>query len=554
VSARHLVIGLDGADVDVIDAIGPEKLPTLARLRSEGAWSRLRSLPPYATLPNWASFLTGLDPGQHGVFDFTTRVGTKVAFTAGTVREAPTIAARLDALGLSTACLGFPGTWPPERLAHGLFLSGWDSPVAFEADASFVWPTERYAALRERFGPLIFDEVDEMGAERAGWHADLGPRLVQRIEQRIEMGKALLAERPWALFMIYFGESDTASHHLFAHFDPRSPRHPALTTQRERDGLVAVYAALDRAVSALLAAAGPGVELTVLSDHGSGGSSDVVVHLNRSLAEAQLLSFRPSSRTSAITSLLRGPLLAALPGKARDRLFRALGRALPGWLESRSRFAAIDLPNTRVFSDELNYFPALHLNLRGREPHGCVDPSDRRAIERELEGWAESLRDADTGERIIDEVVPREELYQGPFVDRAPDYVLRLRTARGYAYNIMPASGPGPAVEKLDPRDHLGRKGRSLPGAHRPRGLYLAHGPSVRPGLEVDAGMLDVTATLLHRMGLRPDDAMGGRILRELLVEEGQGAQALPPATLVPRGKGDLALTEARLRALGYIE
>lgn len=553
-SARHLVIGLDGADVDVIDAIGPQRLPTLARLRREGAWSRLRSLPPYATLPNWASFLTGLDPGQHGVFDFTTRLGTKVAFTAGTVREAPTIAARLDALHLSTACLGFPGTWPPERLEHGLFVSGWDSPVAFEADASFVWPPERYRELRSRFGPLIFDEVDEMGAERAGWHAGLADGLVRRIEQRIEMGKALLAERPWALFMIYFGESDTASHHLFAHFDPRSPRHPTLSTQREREGLIEVYVALDRAVGALLEAAGPNVELTVLSDHGSGGSSDVVVHLNRSLAEAGLLSFRAPQIGGALTSMLRGPLLSALPGKVRDRLFRALGRALPGWLESRSRFSAIDLPNTRVFSDELNYFPALHLNLRGREPHGCVDASERRAIERELDGWARALRDPDTGERIIDEVVPREELYQGPFVDRAPDYVLRLRSAGGYAYNVMPASGPGPSIEKLDPRDHLGRKGRSLPGAHRPRGLYVAHGPSVRAGLEVDAGMLDVTATLLHRMGLSPDDLMPGRILRELLVEGDRASQALPPATLVPRGKGDLALTEARLRALGYIE
>ncbi len=553
-SARHLVVGLDGADVDVIDAIGPQRLPTLARLRREGAWSRLRSLPPYATLPNWASFLTGLDPGQHGVFDFTTRVGTEVRFTAGTVREAPTIAARLDALGLKTACLGFPGTWPPERLAHGLFLSGWDSPVAFEADASFVWPTERYAELRARFGPLIFDEVDEMGAERVGWHAQLAPRLVRRIEQRTEMACALLAEQPWALFMIYFGESDTASHHLFAHFDARSPRHPPLTTERERQGLSDVYVALDRALAALLEAAGPNVELTVLSDHGSGGSSDVVVHLNRSLADAGLLTFAPPSPAGALTSMLRGPLLAALPARARDRLFRSLGRALPGWLESRSRFGAIDLKHTRVFSDELNYFPALHLNLKDREPHGTVLPSDRRAIERELDAWARALRDPDTNERIVDEVVPREELYRGPHVERAPDYVLRMRTARGYAYNVMPASGPGPSIEKLDPRDHLGRKGRSLPGAHRPRGLYVAHGPSVRSGLEVDAGMLDVTATLLHRMGLSPDETMPGRVLRELVLVDGSEARALPPASIAPRGEGDLALTEARLRALGYVE
>ena len=63
-SAKHLVVGLDGADWVLVDRIGPARLPTLSRLRREGAWARLRSVPPYATLPNWSTFLTGLDPGQ----------------------------------------------------------------------------------------------------------------------------------------------------------------------------------------------------------------------------------------------------------------------------------------------------------------------------------------------------------------------------------------------------------------------------------------------------------------------------------------------------------
>lgn len=553
-TARHLVIGLDGADWDIIETLGASRLPTLFRLRGEGAWSRLRSVPPYATLPNWATFLTGLDPGQHGVFDFTTRRGTEVSFTAGTVREAPTIAARLDRMGRATACLGFPGTWPPEPLQHGLFVSGWDSPVAFSADASFVWPAHRYRELVQRFGPMIFDDVDEMLAEHAGWHATLGDRLAQRIERRIAMGKALLEERPWDLFAIYFGESDTASHHLYAHFDPASPRHPPRSTRLEREGLGRVYEALDRAVRVLLDAAGPDVELTLVSDHGSGGSSDVVVHLNRSLAQAGLLTFHPPRPSGGLTKLLRGPLLSALPPRARDGLFRALGRALPGWLESRARFGSIDLLRTQVFSDELNYFPALYLNLRGREPFGTVAPEEVPAIEAALETWADGLRDPRSGQRIIQDVVPREALYVGPYVDRAPDYVLELERDRGYAYNVMPATGEGPSVTLLEARDHLGRKGRSLPGAHRPRGLFLGHGPSVRAVGEVDARMVDATATLLYRMGIEKDASMPGRVLREAAREALEPTATLPPATSQPRGAGDLALTEERLRALGYVE
>ena len=83
VTARHLVVGLDGADWDLVEAIGRARLPTLFSLRDRGAYARLLSVLPFATLPNWTTFLTGMDPGTHGVFDFTTRDGYRVHFASG---------------------------------------------------------------------------------------------------------------------------------------------------------------------------------------------------------------------------------------------------------------------------------------------------------------------------------------------------------------------------------------------------------------------------------------------------------------------------------------
>src|SRR5690349_20196095 len=123
-SAKHLVIGWDGADLELVLSLGKARLPHLFQLMERGVFAHERSLLPPATLPNWTTFLTALDPGQHGVFDFTTRHGYGVRFSAGSVREAPTWIARLDRLGLAWACVGFPATWPPERLSHGLFISG----------------------------------------------------------------------------------------------------------------------------------------------------------------------------------------------------------------------------------------------------------------------------------------------------------------------------------------------------------------------------------------------------------------------------------------------
>ncbi|AKF05060.1 alkaline phosphatase family protein [Sandaracinus amylolyticus] len=557
-STRALVIGLDGADVDVITALGASRLPHLHALMARGAWARLRSVMPPATLPNWTTFLTGVDPGGHGVFDFTVRDGTSVRFAGGTVREAPTIAARLDRLGMACAVLGFPATWPPERLEHGAFVSGWDSPVAFEADRSFVWPPSLWSEVRARFGAIRWGDVDEFDADRPGWHDALAGKLVARIDERVALATWMLERRAWDLFAIYFGESDTASHHLWAHHDPSSPRHPDRVSDEARTGLARVYEALDRAVGSLVARAGEGVEITIVSDHGSGGASDKVLYLNRALAEAGLLAFRPGHEGTSPVARIKDLGLGVLGPRGRDLVFRAMGQALPGRLESRARFGAIDFARTRVFSDELNYFPALHFNLRGREPEGVVDPREVPALRARVESLAEALRDPWTGERVITNVWSREELYRGPFVFRAPDLLLELALDRGHSWNLLPSASAPPgtgAFRKLAPSEHLGRKGRSLPGSHRARGLFVAAGPRVRAAGEIDARIADATATLLARLDVRPGAELAGRVLREALVRGAAPSRELPAVDRSERGSsGDLARTEARLRALGYVD
>lgn len=566
VRAKHLLIGLDGAGLDLVRAFGPRELPRLSGLVARGASAALRSVEPPATLPNWATLLTGANPGVHGVFDFTTRTGYRVHFTAGSVRQAPTLAAHLDAQGLACAALFFPGTYPPERLSHGVFVSGWDAPVAFEADRSFVWPPALYDEITARFGPPRFDDVDEFDADAPGWHARLPAALCTRIEKRTQLARFLLQKQPWDLFAIYFGESDTAAHHLWSLHDPCSPRRPAHVSTQDGEGLLRVYRALDRAVGELIdAAGGDGVEVTIVSDHGSGGASDKVLYLNRVLEEAGFLRFRPAQggAASLLVRTAKELALTRLPPKLRETAFRSFGAVLPGLLESRARFAAIDMPRTLAFSDELNYFPAIHYNLRGREPDGALSPSEVPRLRRELTAALLALRDPFTGEPVVSKVHAREELFHGPWLSRAPDLLLELALDRGYSYNVMPSAnapqGTG-AFRRLQRDELLGRKGRSLPGSHRPRGLFVAAGPSVASVGEIDAAMADVSATLVARMGRALPEAFEGRVLTEMLkdgaaVARGEAA-ARPTATDARRelGSSQQARVEARLRRLGYLE
>jgi predicted AlkP superfamily phosphohydrolase/phosphomutase len=562
--SQHLLIGLDGASLELVQRFGASALPHLHAAMARGAYAPLRSVLPPATLPNWTTLLTGYNPGRHGVFDFTTRSGYRVQFSAGSVRATPTWVAQLDRLGQRCACLFFPGTFPPERLQHGSYVSGWDAPVAFEADASFVWPRALHREIVARFGPERFDDIDQFDAEAPGWHAQLSAALCKRIERRVELARWLLGRQRFDLFAIYFGESDTAAHHLWSLHDPASPRRPRQVSKQEQAGLLRVYQALDTAVGALVAAAGgDAVEVTIVSDHGSGGASDKVLYLNLALEAAGLLRLRKRSAAHWALRSAKDLALTRLPPRMRERLFRGFGAFLPGLVESRARFSAIDMAQTRVFSDELNYFPALHYNLRGREPRGTVAAADVPALRAQLEAALYALRDPYSGAPVVSRVYAREELFHGPCLARAPDLLLELALTDGYSYNLMPSTaapaGSGP-FRRLSEREFLGRKGRSLPGSHRDRGLFLACGPGVRAVGEIDAAIADVSATLLSRMSVSLSLDLDGRVLEEILHAADRSAAVhaqgspLPAAASSAPTRSATARVEERLRRLGYIE
>ena len=553
--ARGLVVGFDGFDLAVVEELGAERLPHLYDLMRRGAHGALESVWPPATLPNWTTFLTGLDPGRHGVFDFTTRHGYAVRFTGGTARRAPTVFQTLDEAGLRCACLSFPATWPPERLRRGIFVSGWDAPVAFEADRSFMWPPSLYEETTARFGKPTFDDVDEFHADDPGWVDRLPDALSERIAKKTRWARWLLEREEWDVFATYFGESDTASHYLWSLHDPGSPRRPARVTPTQAQGLCRVYQSLDRALGALVDASGRDVEVTVLSDHGSGGSSDKVLYVNRLLAEHGLLRFKPRGRP--IGARLKELGLRRLHPRLRERLFRLGGAWLPSRLESRVRFGGIDMANTTAFSDELNYFPGVHLNVRGREPSGILAPEQMREAIVRVRAALRGARDPWTGAPVIRDVIPREELYEGPFVDRAPDLLLDLHLDRGYSYNLMPSqASKGASFRKLAPTEYLGKKGRSLPGSHRAHGFMTIAGPSVQPTGRIDAHIADLTATMLHRLELSVPPSFKGRVLWQALQnDETRRREPLPETTHVRSRRGARrGVVEARLRALGYID
>lgn len=68
------MIGLDGMEPSILEGmVARGELPNFARIRKNGAYSRLKTTYPAQTPTAWSSFATGLNPGGHGIFDFLQR-------------------------------------------------------------------------------------------------------------------------------------------------------------------------------------------------------------------------------------------------------------------------------------------------------------------------------------------------------------------------------------------------------------------------------------------------------------------------------------------------
>jgi len=518
---RALVLGLDGASFDVIrPLVEAGRLPNLAAWMSEGQHAPLESTVPPMTFPSWTSFLTGLEPGRHGVFDFTQKITGhyRIRFTNATDRSGASLYQRVTRAGGSVLALGMPATFPPEPVA-GLLVCGFDAPVSTGSDPRRASDPALYRALARRVGPWMTPDLDEAAADDA-WHERAVDVLLRRVDRKLAFALAALAElrhrgRDPQLLTIVFSESDTVAHHFWRDHDPHSPRHDPTASRKRRGAVEAVYTRLDEACGALRRAFGEDAACFVVSDHGSGGAGRHVVHLNRHLEACGLLRRRSTKRTPGLDALARSTRDSALrwlPPRVAEAVFRQL-RPAAARLESSARFGGLDWAHTAAFSEEVNTQPGVWINCAGREEAGCVPARDYESVREEviaaLLGWT-----LPNGEAVVARARRREEVYAGPFCDRAPDVVVELGSEAGYALSLVatPWLRSPQALRWLADDELAGGRGRGMNGTHRPAGIWIASGGRAAPSLE-DANIVDVAPTILDALGIPWDESLDGRTL-----------------------------------------
>ena len=537
---RVLALGLDGADHELVTQLLSEgRLPTLARLAQEGSFGPLRSTVPAFTPTAWSSLLTGLNPGRHGIFNFSTNPNrARARLESAASRSGAPIWRALGAAGLRSAFLFVPFTYPAEPI-DGIMVTGYGGPEQPE-----IVP----AHARERILAAHPDLVTAHHPMKERWWEDFdayAEKLLRHVDEVADVCRLTMELEPdLALLCVDFMSSDHAGHLAYDRLDPD---HPAHDPARAGDELVRVYEAVDRACGELIAFArelyGEEPTTLILSDHGM-KPIYWTFHLNRWLEENGHLRYRRRS----LQPLKRGRLdrLARVDQRlvrTRRRYGRIFDRVplLPAPRTERT-FADIDFGSTGAYA----YASGGQLYLgeasgAGRDPH---------YLERLAEELA-AVRHPETGEPAFD-VKRKEELFHGPFLEKAPELTLLPFDERIYVDSSRrPWTTAFERHERLDPALSYGYSGH-----HGLTGILAAAGPGISLGL-VPAGaeITQIGPTLCRLLGIELDGVDGAPLV-EILEDSGEARRVAAAATRADDEPTYSAEEEAvileRLRDLGY--
>ncbi|MFQ5877162.1 MAG: alkaline phosphatase family protein [Acidobacteriota bacterium] len=299
--ARVLLIGLDGADWDIIDPmLARGELPHLGSLKRRGAWGRLRSSVPTLSPLLWTSIATGKTPDRHGINDFLVSdpaTGRRVPINS-TFRRSKALWNILTEAGLESDFIAWWATWPAEpvlghlvsdRVAYSTFpvssLAGRRGAVhppeygdaveslrVLEDDISYE-QVSRFVAVTEREYRRARAAED---GEAAGAEVLESIRVLVRVLAATETYRKValdLLERrsaegtPASLFAVYFQGIDEVGHR-FAHCaPPRVPLCPEADYRRFRRALAQFYRYQDEILGEIIDR-DPGATVIVMSDHG----------------------------------------------------------------------------------------------------------------------------------------------------------------------------------------------------------------------------------------------------------------------------------------------
>ena len=184
---RVIIIGLDGMDPSLAEKfMNKGEMPNFQKLKEKGTFSRLATSYPSISPVAWSSFMTGVDPSHHNIFDFITRdpCTYQPMLTSAEIGKASTVLPIgkymiplgkpkmnllrksqpfwkiLGEFGIFSSIIRVPITFPPEEF-NGVLLSGMCVPDLKGSQGTFShYTTDLDRTNVETGGESRFVEIE----------------------------------------------------------------------------------------------------------------------------------------------------------------------------------------------------------------------------------------------------------------------------------------------------------------------------------------------------------------------------------------------------------
>lgn len=368
---RAVVLGLDGVPYTLLKELKTRgRIPYMSSLFDKGYFGKMSVCIPEISSVSWSSFMTGKQSGEHGIYGFIDLQPNSynMSFPNYSDMKAPTLWDDLAEMGKKTVVINMPATYPARELSSAM-VSGF---VAIDINKA-VYP----GSLIPRLNDINY-RIDVDTAKARYDHEYLFSELYATLEGRKRAVELLWEEIDWDLFIVVVTGTDRLMHFLWDAYENSNHKHH----QDFIDYFDKVDAFVGWMIDRFRSTKGFNElknQVFMISDHGFTGIKSEV-YLNRWLQDNGYLKF---NRDTPETIMDIGP---------------------------GSKAFALD--PSRIY-----------INLKGRYPLGPVDRSDYGKIRDEIKEGLGNLTFKGNSS-IIKKIYYREELYDGPFVESAPDLVL----------------------------------------------------------------------------------------------------------------------------------
>ena len=554
-SKKILIIGLDGTTFNFIDPlIAKGRLPVLAKLMKEGIRSPLETIFPPITSAAWTSFITGKNPGKHGIFEFIQRRQGQARETAAnaTQRSGKALWDLFSEENRPAISTNFPVTYPPSPI-NGVMISDFMTP---RGRRDISQPSAVLAELEAKFGPYKLYMTETYARGNVD---NVLKELHEELDYKSKVNCYLMQKYDWRLFVTHIWGTDRCQHELWHIFDDTHPRHDKQEAKLYRERIYEYWDTVDREVGNMLSAAGEDAAIFIASDHGFGPAYTYCA-FNIWLMQEGFLKLKPDAFTRlkklmfslGLTpefayTLLRNPLLKSLrPSRGVGTQKSKVGLINKFFLS----FNDVDWSKTTAFSK--GNYGQIFVNLKGREIDGSVAPGEEyERVRNQVIEKLRQIKDPKNNGRLIGPIYKREETFSGEHLTDAPDIC------------FLPEDMSYVSLGSLDfMSNRFMVKSFGNSGTHRLHGVLIAKAKELKSNFSLsNAHITDAAPTILHLANLPIPPDMDGKVLSEIFTEE--FLRNNPVRIGKEASRGQVAAAEfsdeeseevrARLHELGYM-